>query len=211
MHHAQRGISPWLGVIAAVVVFGGGWYFEARARRHDAADVQARLQRLEQAPPQAEEQGRPSGTPMTPAYASLRPTNAFGAPGASPVPRPLSPEERRRLQLQAISRLESRFSSDGSDMRWATSTEDAVKTAAEEPTLAPFEAPQASQIQCARTMCRLVFTFDSLDHAEDWSTYYPLGLARQLPVFQNQSTVLPDGRVELRMYGFRRPGDAPSS
>ena len=119
-----------------------------------------------------------------------------------------SPDERRRAQLQALTRLESRFSADGFDSRWAASTERAAAQAAADPALGPFPAPAASDVQCAKTMCRLVFTFDSLDQAEDWSTYYPLGVAKGLPVFQSLSTTLPDGRVQLRMYGFRDPGAA---
>jgi hypothetical protein len=205
----QPGLFPWLGIFAAaVVVLGGGWYFEARARRQDAAEVQARLDHLEHDRLQSEDRRPPRRAPAT-AFVHA-PAPATGGPlGVGPLPRPLSPEERRRLQLQAISRLESRFSSDGSNIAWATSTEQAVQAAVEEPALAAFQAPRSSEVQCARTMCRMVFTFDSLDEAEDWASFYPLGLANQLPVFRNQPTTLPDGRVQLRMYGFRAPEAVP--
>ncbi|MFL6592566.1 MAG: hypothetical protein ACJ8GK_07655 [Luteimonas sp.] len=192
------------------MVFGGGWYLGAHASRRDNAGIEARLARLEQTATTAaeQEQGQAVAGPL-PAGSVFRSARPALAPFAAPIPRPLPPEERRRLQLQAISGLESRFSADGSDPRWAGPTEEAVRGAISEPALAPFPAPQDSQVQCARTMCRLVFTFDSLDQAEDWASFYPLGLANQLPVFRNQPTTLPDGRVQLRMYGFRTQEAVP--
>ena len=208
MQQVSRAGTAWVVALLAVVVLGGGWYRESRQRDQDQAAVDARLSRLEGSPgamvgqDQLAIDSSVAPIPRAP-MASVRSSNVrMGAPGAY---RPLSPEERRRLQLQALAKLESKFSADGYDPRWAASTEKSVAQAAEEPALAPFPAPTASDVRCARTMCRLVFTFDSLDQAEDWSTYYPLGVAKGLPVFQSQSTVLPDGRVELRMYGFRDP------
>lgn len=196
-----------LAFAAAVIALGSGWYLESRARAQDAARFDARLARLEH----AEDAG------LAPARASLAsdpasaiprglvpagaPTSARpGGPGLVPV---LSEADNRRLREQALSRLESRLSADGYDPRWAAATESDVAKAAAEPALAAFPAPGASDVHCGRSMCRLVFAFDSLDQAEDWLTYYPLGVAQDLPVFQSLSTVLPDGRVELRMYGFR--------
>jgi hypothetical protein len=197
----------FLAFAAAVLVLGGGWYRESRDHAREQASIDTRLSRLEQAPRAADEPNRP-GSALSPSVRAISvgaPNAGQSAPGGLRMP---SPEERRRGQLQALTKLESRFSADGFDARWAASTEDAVAQAAVDPALTPFRAPAASDVRCARTMCRLVFTFDSLDQAEDWSTYYPLGVAKGLPVFQTLSTTLPDGRVQLRMYGFRDPAAA---
>jgi hypothetical protein len=197
-----------LAFAAAVLVLGGGWYRESRDRAREQASIDLRLSRLEQAP-QATDAPSRDGRVLPSALRAASSTRASIA-GQPPSggPRMPSPDERRRGQLQAVTRLESRFSTDGFDPQWAASTERAVAQAAAEPILAPFHGPTASEMRCARTICRLLFTFDSLDQAEDWSTYYPLGVAKGLPVFQSLSTTLPDGRVQLRMYGFRDPGAA---
>jgi hypothetical protein len=196
-----------LAFAVAVIALGSGWYLESRARAQDAARFDARLARLDQSADAAVGRVRdpldtksvsivPRGlvAPGAPASAGR------GGPGLVPV---LSREENRRLQEQALSKLESRLSADGYDPRWAATTESDVAKAVAEPALAAIPAPGASDVHCARSMCRLVFAFDSLDQAEDWLTYYPLGVTQDLPVFQSLSTVRPDGRVELRMYGFR--------
>ena len=191
-----------LAFAAAVLVLGGGWYRESRDRAREQASIDTRLSRLEQAPA-ADEPSRHDNALPDSFRAAIRTTASVAGQPPPAGPRLPSPEERRRGQLQAVTRLESRFSTDGFDPRWAASTEGAVAQAAAEPILAPFHGPSASEVRCARTMCRMLFTFDSLDQAEDWSTYYPLGVAKGLPVFQSLSTTLPDGRVQLRMYGFR--------
>jgi len=185
-------------------VLGTGWYREARDRNKEQASIETRLSRLEQAPPAADDASRHGSEP---AYSPRpSPMGTAGANRSGPgAPRVPSAEELRRARRQAVAKLEARFSGDGFDPRWAGPTEAAAARAAQDPVLAPFRAPAASEVDCARTMCRLVFTFDNLDQAEDWSSFYPLGLAKTLPGFRTLSTVLPDGRVELRMYGFRDP------
>jgi hypothetical protein len=203
----QRQSSFTLVFAVTAIVLGSGWYLESRARVQDAARLDTRLARLEHAADAAVEPVRPSRGPTS---AARIPPSLIGS-GASPFATPggpnlapaLSAVEQRRLKQQALSRLETRLSADGYDPQWAASTESSAANAADDPTLAAFHAPAASDLHCARSMCRLVFAFDNLDQAEDWLTYYPLGVTKQLPVFQSLSTVLPDGRVELRMYGFR--------
>ena len=186
---------------AAIATLAGGWYFEARQRQHDAGVFEARLARLEQA------QTPYAASPAPPARArgGVSAEALAGILPAAPErgPRVQTAADLQREQSQGLARLESRFATDGSDPAWAMTTEADVAQAAADPALAAFKAPQASDVRCARTMCRLVFTFASLDQAEDWLTYYPLGVTRQLPVFRNQSVVLPDGRVQLSMFGFR--------
>jgi hypothetical protein len=58
-------------------------------------------------------------------------------------------------------------------------------------------------------MCRMSFTFNSAGAAADWATYYPLGLAGQLPVMQSQQVRLADGSVRLVLYAFRDPKAKP--
>ncbi len=206
MQQIKSHISPWLAVVVVGLLLGGGWYLEARGRGQDAAALEARLRRLEQAQVKSvDEEPWGAGEPVSRSAGPSASPTAGAAFGRASLPRPLSPQEQQRLQRQAVSRLESRFAADGSDPKWAASTEDAVEQAIVDPTLAPFQAPRSSDVRCARTMCRLVFSFDSMGQAEDWSSFYPLGVAKPLPGFRSLSTVLPDGRVELRMYGFRDP------
>jgi hypothetical protein len=206
MQRIKPHIAPWFAVVVVGLLLGGGWYLDARGRGQDAAELEARLRRLEQAQLKSVDEAPWGGRePVSRPPAASASPGAGAAFGRPPLPPPLSPQERQRLQRQAVSRLESRFATDGSDPQWATSTEDAVDQAIVDPILAPFHGPQSSSVRCARTMCRLVFSFESMDQAEDWSSFYPLGVARTLPGFRTVSTVLPDGRVELRMYGFRDP------
>lgn len=197
--HSHRSL---LGLAALVMaVLAGGWYFEARHRQSDAQAFEARLARLER-------RGAASDVVPAPSRAGVQVVSAESLAGIAPggpAARlgPQTAEDAQRQATEAFARLDARFATDGNDAAWAMSTEGAVNRAIAEPALAPFKAPQASDIRCARTMCRLEFTFASLDQAEDWLTYYPLGVASQLPIFRSQSLLLPDGRVQLNMFGFR--------
>lgn len=208
MPQDKSSLALTLACAATAIVLGSGWYLESRARQQDAARIDARLARLEHttdaAAPQA---GRsPGSASVSPIRRSMEPSGLpFAVPGGPSVAPAFSAAEQRRFQQQALSRFETRLSADGYDPQWAASTESEVVKAVGDPALAAFHPPAASDVRCARSMCRLVFAFDTLDQAEDWLTYYPLGVAKGLPVFQSVSTVLPDGRVQLSMYGFRDP------
>jgi hypothetical protein len=208
-------LIPWAVALAAVVVLGGGWLKEVRHRQAHDLETERRLAALEQA---AIADTRASGS------GALRPFDAdgraafvarvngrmgsAGATSAGLAGRP-SDAEVKRLQAQERARLESRFATDGSDPRWARETEAAATEAIVEPALASFDPPAGTDMRCARTMCRMTFTFNSAGAAADWATYYPLGLAGQLPVTQSQQARLADGSVRLVLYAFRDPKAKP--
>lgn len=206
---------PWAIVLVAVLVLGGGWLHEARDRQHHDQQTERRLAALEQA---ATADTRATGTgELQPFDADRRAAfvarmngrmDAAGATSSGLIDRPSDAELKRR-QAQDRARLEARFAADGADPRWAQGAEAAATQAIAEPALAPFDPPAGSDTRCARTMCRMAFTFDSASAAADWAMYYPVSLAGQLPVIQSQQTRLADGSVQLVLYGFRDPKAKP--
>lgn len=103
----------------------------------------------------------------------------------------------------AIARLDGRLESERRDPAWAARAEAVAAEAMLAPGLRAFGMPASEQVRCARTMCRMVLTFDKPGVAADWSDFYPLGLASVMAGVRSHAVTLPDGRVELRMYAFR--------
>jgi len=50
----------------------------------------------------------------------------------------------------------------------------------------------------------MVFTFDSMSQADDWLSFFPVGLATILPRVESVQVMRPDGGVDLRMFGFKK-------
>lgn len=206
---------PWAVALAAVLVLGGGWLHEIRDGQDRAREIERRLAVLEQA---ATVDMRSTGVgALQPFDAEGRAAfvarvdgrmDAKGASSSGLQARPSDAELKRR-QVQDRARLEARFAADGADPRWAQETETAATQATAEPALAPFDPPAGSEMRCARTMCRMEFTFDSAGAADDWAQFFPLGLAGELPVMQSQQVRLADGRVQLVLYAFRDPKAKP--
>jgi len=124
MQRIKPHIAPWFAVVVVGLLLGGGWYLDARGRGQDAAELEARLRRLEQAQLKSVDEAPWGGRePVSRPPAASASPGAGAAFGRPPLPPPLSPQERQRLQRQAVSRLESRFATDGSDPQWAASTD----------------------------------------------------------------------------------------
>lgn len=201
----------WIAAIATIVVLAAGWYHEAANRRQESVQTQQRLSELESRQ-QSDAATIPVGTSGGPGrelllarmQGRLNTAGASAGGGAMPTAAQI---KRNKAGLRA--RLESRFATDGSDPRWAQGTEATALEAIADPTLAPLTSPADSDMQCARTMCRMEFTFDSEGDASDWADYYPLGMSKALPLIQSQMTRLPDGRTQLVMYGYRDPKAQP--
>ena len=72
-------------------------------------------------------------------------------------------------------------------------------------------AEAAGRVDSATLLCgwvvsdaRMVFTFDSMSQADDWLSFFPVGLATTLPRVESVQVMRPDGRVDLRMFGFKK-------
>ena len=210
---------PWAVAIAAIVLLGGGWLHDVRKTQQQALQqseqVERRLAAIEQAMGSGGRAGAAAGLQSSDANARAafadRVKGRMDAGGAARMglsgTRSMADSKRQLAQDRA--RLEGLFTGDGSDPGWAQGTEVTATKAIADPVLAPFDAPADSDMRCARTMCRMTFTFDSGAAADDWASYYPFGVAKQLPVMQSQQISLPDGRVQLVMYGFRDPKAKP--
>lgn len=195
----------WIAAFAAIVVLAAGWYHSAAERDRESRQTAQRLAALEQEQQQASVDAMPSDTfdPAERAAYAARAQGRINASKARARAGMVSEAELKRNQAKVRAELESRFAADGSDPRWAQGVETAATTAIKKPVLAPFTAPADSDMRCARTMCRMEFIFASEGEADDWAAYYPLGVGAELPVIQSQTTRLPDGRVQLVLYGYR--------
>jgi hypothetical protein len=205
---------PWIVAVTAILVLGGGWWHAARDGQDRDQQIEHRLAALEQAPMAGQSirdaQARAFDDTGRAAFAAQA-SGRMEAAGATLQGRMSLPSqaELKRQQARDRAHLEARFNADGSDPRWAQDTEAAATQAIAEPALAPFDSPTGSDMRCSRTMCRMAFTFDSAGAAADWAMFYPVGLAKQLPVMQSQQIRQTDGRVQLVIYGFRDPKAKP--
>jgi hypothetical protein len=195
--------------LVAILALGGGWLHEVLDRQQHDKQTEQRLAVLEQiAPADTRAAKAVSSQPFDADERMAFVAHIKGRMSAIETTnvdsmRRLSATERKHRQAQEGARLEARFKSDGSDPRWAQDSETAATQAIAEPALGPFDPPANSYVRCARTMCRMEFTFDSAGAAADWAAYYPIGIGGHLPVMRSQQTRLKDGRTQLVMYGFR--------
>jgi len=198
---------PWAIAALALLALGVSEYRASGVRDAEQA-TNRRLQAIEQQLSASDVGGLAEGRDheVSNAFrASRRAAANAGFPASGmPPPAPVSVQESARLQGQALQRLEARFGSDGVDPRWGPATEARVGDAATDPALAAFEGPVASDIRCMRSICRMVFTFDSMSQADDWLSFFPVGLATTLPRVESVQVMRPDGRVDLRMFGFKK-------
>ena len=198
---------PWAIAALALLALGVSEY-RASGVRDDQQATNRRLHAIEQQLSASDVGGLAEGRDheVSNAFrASRRAAANAGFPASGmPPPSPVSAQESARLQEQALQRLEARFGSDGVDSRWGPVTEARVGDAAADPALAAFEGPVASDIRCMRSICRMVFTFDSMSQADDWLSFFPVGLATTLPRVESVQVMRPDGRVDLRMFGFKK-------
>ena len=198
---------PWAIAALALLALGVSEY-RASGVRDDQQATNRRLHAIEQQISASDLHGVAEGREhdLSSAFsASRRPAINAGFPASGmPPPAPISAQESARLQGQALNRLEARFGSDGVDPRWGPATEAQVNEAVADPALAAFEGPVASDIRCMRSVCRMVFTFDSMSQADDWLSFFPVGLATILPRVESVQVMRPDGGVDLRMFGFKK-------
>jgi len=197
-------------VLVVAFALGFGWRHAVTDCQRHVLDLERRLALLEQTQSAAATATQSAAMPAFNAedraaflaHAQGR-LDASGAGGRGALGSPSKNADIKRRQAQDRARFEARFRADGSDPRWAQDTETAATRAIAEPALGAFAPPTDSDMRCARTMCRMEFTFDSAGAAADWAVYYPIGIGSQLPVMRSQQTRLRDGRAQLVMYGFR--------
>lgn len=205
MSHARL---PWTIAALALLALGVSEYRASQVRDNER-ETNRRLHAIEQRISASEAPGfagvREGDLPSAYSGSRRSPANSGAAAAGIPPPMPISAQESSRLQTQALQRLEARFGSDGTDPKWSATTEARVGEAAGDPALAAFDGPVASDVRCMRSMCRMVFTFESMSQADDWLSFFPVGLATTLPRVESVQVMRPDGRVDLRMYGFRSP------
>lgn len=191
----------WIGLVMATCL-AAGWWLGSVGQRESNGSTSQRLD--------AVEARIGAGSDDRVELRSGRASNRAGAAGIGTVgPPPLpDPVADAKALGAAIVSFDRRLQVESRDPAWARKAESTIAEAMLAPGLREFGMPVADQTRCGSTMCRMVFTFDDAGTAADWSDFYPLGIASVLPGVRSYPVTLPDGRVELRMYGFR--GEATS-
>lgn len=197
--------APWIVATIAIVVLGLGWYRSASRQigSENRTERSVTIPQINDAAPSARPQ-----TESREAFAARIESRAKNRAASARLFRETI-AERERKKAELGSRLDNKFAADGLDPRWSAQTEATATRLITDPVMAGFHAPTDVDLRCASTMCRMVLTFDSFGAASDWATYYPTGMARELPVIQSLPFTLADGRVELRMYAFRDRNTTP--
>lgn len=202
MGRAFSGKLVWTFAAVCMALCGAaGWWLGRSKTSNDSAVTQKRLEALE-----ARVAAGAGSADLMPSGRAL--DRVVRGNAAGPVPADLDPVAARKKVGAAIASFDGRFAADGREPAWASRAETVAAEAMLAPGLREFGMPTSDETRCGTTMCRMVFTFENAGTAADWSDYYPLGIASVLPGVRSYPVTLPDGRVELHMYGFR--GEATS-
>lgn len=195
----QRSGLRWMWLaLAACASLAVAWWLGAAQQRRGQVQTEQRLEQIEARIAQQ----------VSPPLRAARPVAADvvrGGAAAGSMQHSGMQDHARLLAERdwAIDRLDQRLASEGRDPAWSGKAEGAASEAMLAPAMRAFGMPESEQVRCARSLCRMVLTFTDASAAADWSDFYPLGIASVMPGMRSYPVTLPDGRVELRMYGFR--------
>jgi hypothetical protein len=113
------------------------------------------------------------------------------------------PEALRQRTEQMRADLEAEFAREPESAAWSAAAEaDLVHAASSDDAVATGETPVGFEAVCRSKTCRVTATFDEDGDAESWAGGYLLGNGgKRLSVARVMTRRLPDGRVELTIYG----------
>lgn len=202
---------PHLAVAAALVVAGYGWgLWQTSSSTAEMARLGQRIDKLERqvgAPANASPVSS-STTGSQPGAAARSPSSgsvAGGYPEVLSGNRSLSPQEIARGRAARKTELDAAFRNDSMDMRGANQAESQLaEAAASDDLVESGTTPIAIDTQCRLSSCRVLTRFAADSDAEGWANLYVLSAARTLASAETLVTPLPDGTVELAIYGRRQ-------
>lgn len=116
---------------------------------------------------------------------------------------PLTPLQHERQMADQATYYDNLFQRDRTDPAWSNQTEMAAITALQSKDMIQLGKPLAQTVDCRGAICRLSLIFADGMSANEWESQLPLSLSQNLPALRSLTLPLPDGRVELRLYGFR--------
>lgn len=109
--------------------------------------------------------------------------------------------ERVRARHQEYAR---RYSEERADASWAGPHEARMLDASRSDQIAQLQAePQALDIDCKASMCRVVADFATRSVAEDWFTLFSIG-GSGMPTASYEHSFNPDGTARVTIYGLMR-------
>ncbi len=203
--------APHLAVAAALVAAGYGWgIWQTSSSTAEIARLGQRIDKLER------QVGAPangslvssSTTGSQPVAAARYPSSgsmAGGYPEVFSGNRSLSPQEIARGRAARRTELDAAFRNDSMDMRGANQAEGQLAEAASSDDLVESgTTPIAIDTQCRLSSCRVLTRFAADSDAEGWANLYVLSAAGTLASAETLVTPMPDGTVELAIYGRRQ-------
>jgi hypothetical protein len=200
MRDSNSRTPAWVA-LTVLLALGAAW-LGATWGRNDGADeraaLQQRLDALEQRMGGLEGQPAAAATGTVPATSA--PGTALAAP-AEPAGMPAAPAADPEVVRAG---LEADYTRERRDAAWAATAELALsKAAAADELVAANLVPTAIDTRCRARTCRTVATFADAGQAEEWVYGYMTNTAGTLRMVRPFRRVLPDGRVELTLYGTR--------
>jgi hypothetical protein len=205
---AMKRFLPMLAVTVVLVAIVAGVLLRRNALKEHAA-LQPGTSPVEG--PQAS-----SATPVGPNPSNRRITPRTAAPMPSNMSREQRAayvRERRAKMVQAskerneafLRAATAKFNSEKVNPAWSSQAETRLQSIVSPQQLAAYDVDvQDMKVECKSTTCRINSTFNSSREADDWIVLYMSNVGENLPQSFVKTNTLPDGRVEIEIYGSGR-------
>ena len=205
---ALKRFLPMLAVVVVLAAIVAGILLRRNALKEDAL--------LQAGTGAAETHQAASNTDVS----ADRPNRRVMPRTATPMPASMSREqratsvlERRANMVQAskerhealLRAATAKFNSEKVNPAWSSQAETRLQSIVSPQQLAAYDVDiQDMNVECKSTTCRINSTFNSSREADDWIVLYMSNVGENLPHSFVKTNMLPDGRVQIEIYGSGR-------